>query len=67
MSCSIAVLCYIAGMVGMRQLIRVIYEDLASRKKHCSAAKFCVVFWPAGALLISTGIVSYWLEKWIVD
>ena len=68
MTCFLAALCYIAGMIGMRQLIRLLYkEDFASRKEHCSAAQFCVVFWPAGALLISIGIVSDWLEKWIVD
>ena len=63
----LAVAGYIAGMIGMRQIIRLLYKDIASRKEHCSAAQFCVVFWPAGVLLISIGIVSDWLEKWIFD
>lgn len=67
MYCSIAVLCYIAGMVGMRQLIRLLHKDLASRKEHRSAAQFCVAFWPLGVVLIAIGIASHLLEKWIVD
>ena len=70
----LAVAGYIAGMIGMRQLIRFFYNDPASRREYCDAAQFCVVFWPAGvllisinALLISIGIVSDWLEKWIFD
>ena len=65
MTYSIAVLCYITGMIGMRQLIRFLYKDISFRKEHCSTAKFYVVFWPAGALLISIGIVSDWFEKWL--
>ena len=63
----LAVAGYIAGMIGMRQFIRFLYKDPASRREYCSAAQFFVVFWPAGALLISIGIVSDWLEKWIFD
>ena len=67
MSCFLAVLCYIAGMMGMRQLIRLLYKDPASRKEHRSAAQFCVVFWPIGVMLIAIGIASHLLEKWIFD
>ena len=67
MSCLLAVIGYIAGMMGMRQLIRVLGKDLASRKEHRSAAQFCVVFWPIGVMLIAIGIASHLLEKWILD
>ena len=67
MSCFLAALCYIAGMVGMRQIIRLLYKDIASRKDHSDAAQFCVVFWPIGAVLIAIGVASDRLEKWIVD
>ena len=67
MTCFLAALCYIAGMIGMRQLIRVLCKDLASRKEHRSAAQFYVVFWPIGVVLIVIGLASYLLEKWIFD
>ena len=67
MSCFLAVLCYIAVMIGMRQLIRVLCKDLASRKEHRSAAQFCVAFWPLGVVLIAIGVASHLLEKWIFD
>ena len=67
MSCLLASIGYIAGMIGMRQLIRILCKDLASRKEHRSAAQFCVAFWPLGVVLITIGIASHLLEKWIFD
>ena len=63
----LAVTGYIAGMIGMRQLIRLLYKDSASRKEHRSAAQFCVAFWPLGVVLIAIGLASYLLGNWIVD
>ena len=67
MSCLLASIGYIAGMIGMRQLIRIFCKDLASRKEYRSTAQFFVAFWPLGVVLIAIGIASHLLEKWIFD
>ena len=63
----LAVIGYIAGMIGMRYLVRLIVKEALERRKHRETALWAVCLWPMALPAIAVFYAFALLDAWITD
>ena len=64
---ALAVIGYIAGMIGMRYFLRLIVKDVLERRKRREAALWAVCGWPVALPAVVIFYVFELLGDWITD